>query len=651
LETEVEVSNFQQQLRNLEREIVQLAQSGCDFDSYFRQFLDKAVTVLGEGGAIWIRTESGELGVLSHINLVAAGMEQEGPQSDLMFNAIQKVLQSGAPTAFPARAAAGELGVNNSDHALLFVPVIAARQVAAVMVLIAPQDMDPQALQRFLSFVVKLCQHAGEFIQHQHLGDLQEQLTRTDRFRQYVSALHSSLDPKRSCYALANYAQELLGSFRCMAGVYHINGKFQMEAISGLESVAVKSSFIRSISKIARQVCRNDKVLIVENPSAAMLESTEPTEDLVTEARIYMLQAKSLVLGIFPIRSDDRVVGALIIEKSNEQPIDEPQRRRIDNLISEAGSALANSLTWRDVPFSPLVRAVARVRDKIYAMGMTRRLVWGVVWALVLLTPLIATRPVKVVGHAELVPMEARIAFANQDGIIDETYVTAGQQVQAGDLLALLDTKFIDSQLDHVRAEIVQAGLDWQIAPNSNKKIFKSREDLANYKLKMLLREREQYRITAPIDGTLVTRDSAIRQLPAKPVSRGEEVFEIVPGQTPWNISVNIPESEVGEFLKAFDALSEGEYIPARVILHAYPNTTLQTHVLSVSPRAYVLEAGPEKYENVIEVLVEQPEEFDKIVLDPRPGLEGKVAFECGRRNLFYVFSHKFINFVRVKMF
>ena len=132
---------------------------------------------------------------------------------------------------------------------------------------------------------------------------------------------------------------------------------------------------------------------------------------------------------------------------------------------------------------------------------------------------------------------------------------------------------------------------------------------------------------------------------------RGEEIFEIVPAQTPWNITVNIPESEAGEFLRAYDDLGEGEHIRARVILHAYPNTALQTRVLSVSPRAYVLSSGPQQYENVIEVLVEQPEAFDTVVLDPRPGLEGKVAFECGRRSLYYGFSHKFINFVRVKMF
>lgn len=184
-----------------------------------------------------------------------------------------------------------------------------------------------------------------------------------------------------------------------------------------------------------------------------------------------------------------------------------------------------------------------------------------------------------------------------------------------------------------------------------NKKIFEIDKALAEERENVFLREKGQYRITAPISGTLIARDSVIRQLSARPVARGDEVFEIVPAKTAWNFSVDIPESEAGEFLKACDSLDEGETIRARVILRAYPKDILDTHVLSVSPRAYVLSSGPQQYKNVIEVLVEQPEDFDKLVLDPRQGLEGKAAFQCGRRSLYYVFTHKFINFVRVKMF
>lgn len=63
-------------------------------------------------------------------------------------------------------------------------------------------------------------------------------------------------------------------------------------------------------------------------------------------------------------------------------------------------------------------------------MGMTRRLIWTVLWTLLLVMPLIVTRRVKVVGHAELIPMEARIAFANHGGIVEETYVQAGQKAR-----------------------------------------------------------------------------------------------------------------------------------------------------------------------------------------------------------------------------
>ena len=52
----------------------------------------------------------------------------------------------------------------------------------------------------------------------------------------------------------------------------------------------------------------------------------------------------------------------------------------------------------------------------------------------------------------------------------------------------------------------------------------------------------------------------------------------------------------------------------------------------------------------LIEVRVDEPEDL-KDNIDPRQGMEGKVAIECGKRSLFYAVTHEFADFVRVSMF
>ncbi len=388
---DVQLKAFQERLMGLGQEIDRLGNTEVGIEGYFRTFLERMVSVLGIGGGIWQVSPAGELVRICHMNLSESGLDEEGGQMALLSGAIEKIMQTAGPVVLPGKGASnvfdggmGEAGVNESPNTLLFVPVISSRKVAAGLLLISPPQVDPRAVRGYLGFLMGLCEKAGVFLQQNQILMLDEQLQRARRIREFISSAHSSLDPKRTCYALANYGQELLGVYRCMAGTYNSRGKFRMESVSGLESVAVKSSFVRGISEVAREVCRNDKVLQVDQPEAAQM-SADDEDDLVTAARVYMLQAGSLVLGVFPIHSEDRVVGAFVVEKAKDEPIDQEQRRQIESLLTEVGGALAHSMQYRNLPFSPLVRGLGALRDMVYRMNWTRKVIWAVILAILLL--------------------------------------------------------------------------------------------------------------------------------------------------------------------------------------------------------------------------------------------------------------------------
>ena len=130
----------------------------------------------------------------------------------------------------------------------------------------------------------------------------------------------------------------------------------------------------------------------------------------------------------------------------------------------------------------------------------------------------------------------------------------------------------------------------------------------------------------------------------------GEVILEVVPDDTAWEFTVNVPEDEAGQLLRAYGALQSGEVLSARIILFGYPNVTFEASVLSVAPRAHVETTGEQKYRNVIEVRVAEPPGFRQKV-EPRQGMEGKVAVECGRRSFFYAVTHEFVDFLRVSLF
>ena len=791
MSTEVGVNAFQEQLRALDRDIEHLCGTDAEKEGFYRQFLERSVAVLGVGGAIWEIGIGGEMVQLCHINLNMAGLETEGRQGQLLAGALQKVSQTHKPVVLPGNAASnlydgglGEAGVNESEHTLLFVPIVSMEKLSGILLLISPAEVDPRAVTGYLGFVLGLCDKAGRFLERKRIRELEDTMSRSDRMRQFVCALHSSLDPRRTAYALANYGQELLGVYRCMAGTYDLRGKFRLLSVSGLESVAVKSSFIRGISEIAKQVCRNDKPLLVENPDAAR-SASESEDDLVTAGRLYMLQANSVILGVFPIRSEGRVVGAFVVEKAKDIPIDAGERRQIEGFLEEAGSAFANGMRYRHLPFSPLVRAVGAVRDKAYRMSWARRVVWTAILLGLIVMPAVVQKQVKVKGNAELAPLEARIAYVGQDGVIESlgssyfslesfadtaglilklregqyelsvylwgrfleeereklgTYagtggpvearsgiqeeasaalagamnrildgpciydakrfggvdlqedtrrlaeryggqrnavslnrwlledaytqeiqasesvtLTTGTVVKKGSVLAKLDTKGIEQEIDEVQSNIAetQSLLRTEIynyGMSEAAKGYESRKKALQARLKKLEFDKQHHYITSPIDGTVITRDSVLRMLLSRPVKRGDAMVEVVPLATPWQLTVNVPEDEAGELLKAYRDLEAGESLKARVLLKAYPKEILETEVLSIAKKAYIEATGEQKYRNVIEVRVAEPKDLREKV-DLRKGLQGKVAIECGRRSLYYALTHEFVDFVRVSMF
>ncbi|MCP4711421.1 MAG: HlyD family efflux transporter periplasmic adaptor subunit, partial [Planctomycetes bacterium] len=214
---------------------------------------------------------------------------------------------------------------------------------------------------------------------------------------------------------------------------------------------------------------------------------------------------------------------------------------------------------------------------------------------------------VKVYGSAELVPVSSRIAYASQDGIINEVSIPENRLVEAGAILATLDTKIIDSQIERVTNELAELNIVLRQEINANPtgataQIYTSQINAKKAEWEQYLAERERFQIVAPVTGRIITPESTLEQLLSLPVSRGEPILEVVPEDSPWILKVSVPEDEAGELLKAYDSLSEGETLPAKFILNAFPSHTFESKVISVARKAFVLTTGQEKYRNVIEV-------------------------------------------------
>jgi len=657
-------NEFQEQVNQLNQLIIELSAQDIKVDDYLKRFLDTLVQNLGDGGAIFHLFVEDEISMACHTNLAAAQMDQNGAQQQLLSKVIQHVIEKNEPVVLPPAGESNlhdgglaENAVNKSHHTIFFLPIALNERICAVLVMIMPQGMDPRSHATFLQVLTALCEHPSNFILKRQFGDYQARISDQDRLLKYYASLHENLDPRRSCYALANYAQSKLDVFRCMAATYSQSGKFKIESVSGLESVAVKSSFIKTISGVAKRVCENNKILLVDNPNAVLQAGNDNDDTLLASARLFMLESKSLVLGVFPISHNNIVVGCLIVEKAIDEVFDDYQLNNISAITKEASVALHNGLAHRDMPLSMATRGIATVRNKAYSMSGGRRTFWLCFWLFIILLPFMIRKDVKVTGSAELVPVLGQMAYAQVDGQIATIKPFTSNEsrvVEAGEIIATLDTRVIDASLEEVENQISEAAMSHHAALNSNALDVRKFESIT----KGLVARRDAYlvakeyqTIKAPVGGKVINRDSYLRQLKSKPVSRGDAIVEIVPHDSQWELIVLVEEDKAGELLQAYDNLGEGETLTAKVILNAYLTEKFETNVISVASRAFVESTGQQKYRNVLEVRLAQPQRFKDLVSDPRQGLEGTVAIVCARKSLFYAVTHEFFNFIRVTLF
>ena len=90
------VEQTKQQIRNLVREIAQIAKSEVGPQEFYDAVLNRIVTALAAvGGAVWTLTETGQLALDYHINLRETRLDKSEDDQVLHGRLLRKVINSG----------------------------------------------------------------------------------------------------------------------------------------------------------------------------------------------------------------------------------------------------------------------------------------------------------------------------------------------------------------------------------------------------------------------------------------------------------------------------------------------------------------------------------------------------------------------------
>jgi len=181
--------------------------------------------------------------------------------------------------------------------------------------------------------------------------------------------------------------------------------------------------------------------------------------------------------------------------------------------------------------------------------------------------------------------------YARASGYLKKWYVDIGETVQAGQLLAEIDTPELDQQLEQARAEVAQADAELALAKSTAERwtdLLKSAsvseqetaEKQADFALKQAnleaakanlhrLEDLKSFaRVTAPFAGTITARQTDVGQLITAGNSR--ELFRLAQ-TSPLRIYVHVPQTlsravEPGQSAELMISELPGKHFEAKVV-------------------------------------------------------------------------------------
>lgn len=244
-----------------------------------------------------------------------------------------------------------------------------------------------------------------------------------------------------------------------------------------------------------------------------------------------------------------------------------------------------------------------------------------------------ATGDFRVGAQASLEGSVRRVLVAPFDGYVASAAHRAGDVVKEGTVLATLDQRDLRLEYYKWQSQQSQYARQYQEAlakhDRAQANIILAQVQQAEAQVNLLAEQLQRTQVSAPFDGLVVSGD--LHQSLGASVKRGQTLFEVSPLDG-YRLVLEVPETEIGN-------VRAGQ--KGRLLLSSLPGEEYAFRVSVVTP--VVISKEGRSYFRVEGLLEEGSPRL-------RPGMEGVAKVEAGRRNLFWIATHRFFDWMRLTL-
>ncbi len=398
-----------------------------------------------------------------------------------------------------------------------------------------------------------------------------------------------------------------------------------VDAVSHSAQIGKRMNLIRSIGSAMDEAI--DQKSLIQFPGSG--EQVLVTRDHAALAR----QHGSDCILTIPFVTAELVGGAFVFERSIDHAFSAEEVELCQAVVALCSRILEEKrlndrlLVWR-------IKDLARdeVRKYIGPRHFGRKLSAGFLMLAILFFSF-ASSDYEVGSNAVLEGAVRRVLVAPYDGYVKTSQHRAGDVLKAGDVLASLDER--DLQLEYLRwaSQADQYANQYQEALAKSDRvqvnISLAQVQQAKAQMDLLAEQLARANITTPFAGIVVSGD--LSQALGSAVKRGQTLFEVAP-LNEYRVILEVDESDITAIRKG----QKGE-----LMLTSVPGESFPIEVTHLTPVTNSRE-GRSFFRVEAKVGKSSPR--------LRPGMEGVGKINVGERKLFWQWTHKFFDWLRLSL-
>ncbi|MCX6856412.1 MAG: efflux RND transporter periplasmic adaptor subunit [Verrucomicrobia bacterium] len=637
-----------QSLQKLSAELARMAGSSAADQDVLKGVLTLLVSATGSlGGAIWLvarregRDLSLKLGAADRIE-EAAGNAESAQRQQVLRAASEVILSSQPLVLMPAPAGQEAVTpgvlVNLGPHGIVAVPLRSGDDHLGAVQLWFPQQSDPKKLAEMALMLQALMTELGPRLRARQMRELGAQSQRQQQLLQMAQDMTGQLDPEQAARLATAHARELLGINR-VSLLIRKGDRWRVIGISGQPQVEARSEPVARMLKLAEKEA-NDQLQIL---------TAGTNQD-------FFLDTPMQSLALVPLRDgpEGRALGIMLCESADVATFGpagqagdarQPSLALAQWLADLTGRSLRSALVHQSLPLAPFLAKLGYWRESARTTQRRRWLTWLIVSAVVLLIAFLWPLQVKIEGDCTLLPRQRALITTEAAGRVDEVLVREGDRVKKDQVIAKLDTRRLQSELD----SSIQSRK--RLEAEAERQRGQGKEALARIAAleaqataeteKRLRLEIDLAALRAPLDGVVMTKDVHLR---SGTFLQAGEVFSEVATIDAWDLRLEIAEADIAGIE---EALAESAPRTVNYLLYTQSSRPLIAELRSKSQISPALHSSKEG--GVFSITLPEiglPSDLQPLM---RPGLTGRAKIELDRQMAGRVLLRKFTRWLQMR--